>query len=124
MLKLQWTSELSLFKTISIEKAKAEATKALIEANMKQQTEVVVAEGHKQARILQAQGEAAAIELEAKARNNAAEMMADPFARNFAMASVSVDVARGLKANNLTVLASSALGAPVLPLNLSSFSSA
>jgi len=78
---------------ISLSRAEAEARALKIEA-----------EGKKGAAIIQATGEAEARKIDASSRNEAARMMTDEFAKQFALAGQQVDFAKGLRASVLTVL--------------------
>jgi regulator of protease activity HflC (stomatin/prohibitin superfamily) len=88
-----------------LQRARATANAAKIEA-----------EGKGQAVIIAAEAEASARTIEAVARNEAAEAMTDDFARKYALNGVQVDFAAALKANVLTIVPSGVLGQPLMSL--------
>ncbi len=72
----------------------------------------ITAQGRKSARILDAGGEAEAMRIEAKGRNDAAMTMSDEYGRTYQLAQVQVEFADKLKATSVTVLPDSAVGRP------------
>lgn len=64
----------------------------------------IAAEAQKNKQIIEAKGLAEARTIEAKARNDAAAMMTDDFARALQLAGQQVEFAKSLKAKVLTVL--------------------
>ena len=80
-------------------------------------TLTIEAEGNKSAVIAEAEGKAEASKIEAAARDEAAHMMTDDFARQLMLANLQVDLAGAINANELTVipedcLSISIVGAP------------
>jgi len=107
--------------SLAMAKAKADlrarhATNKIVlaTAEVKAQSLRIEAEGRKNAAIIEAEGVAEARRIDAKARNEAAKMMQNPFAKEFAMNGQQVEFARNLKANVLTVVPESALGASII----------
>jgi len=95
---------------ILIQKAEAEAKAVQIQAEGKKNSVIIDAQGKKDATILMAEGQARARVLEAEARNQAAELLQNPFAKEAAMRSLDVDMVTGLKAQNLTLMGGSVVG--------------
>lgn len=87
---------------IMLQKANAEAVAGKIKA-----------EGIKASVIITAEGAAEARKIDARARNDAAKMMQDDFAKQFALSGQQVEFAKGLKATSITVLPDSAVGKPM-----------
>jgi len=88
---------------IMIQKAKAASSALKIEA-----------EGQKTALLIQAEAKAEARRIEAKGRNDAAELMQNTFAKQYAMAGQQVEFAGALKAKVLTVVPGSSVGGALL----------
>jgi len=88
---------------IMIQKAKAAATALKIEA-----------EGQKTATLIQAEAKAESRRIEAKGRNDAADMMTNEFAMKFALSGQQVEFASALKAKVLTVVPGSSIGRALL----------
>jgi regulator of protease activity HflC (stomatin/prohibitin superfamily) len=93
-------------KLKSVLEAQAQAAAVTIEAEAR----VVAAEAQKKALLIAADAQAQARVIEAKSRNEAAQKMTDPFAQKFALSAQSVEFARSLKANVLTVTPDSLVG--------------
>jgi len=91
---------------IMIQKAKAASTALKIEA-----------EGQKTATLIQAEAKAEARRIEAKGRNDAADMMTNKFAMQYALAGQQVEFAGALKAKVLTVVPGSSIGGALLAQN-------
>jgi hypothetical protein len=103
-------SPCSDYEAASLKLAKAKADLRAIEANRQitlQQAKMnadaarIEAEGRKNALIIDAEALAQARIIEAESRNEAAEMMTEPFAKQFAMVTQEVEFARSLKATTL-----------------------
>mmetsp|Transcript_38108 Transcript_38108/g.74947 ORF Transcript_38108/g.74947 Transcript_38108/m.74947 type:complete len:521 (-) Transcript_38108:239-1801(-) len=99
---------------IKIEQARAGNQIVLQKAQNEAEAVTIQAEGRKRAAVIQAQGEAEARLIEARARNEAAEVMTNDFAKEFALSGQKVEFAGALKATSLTVLPESAVGKPIV----------
>lgn len=109
----------SEYEEASLALAKAKANRRAVEANnqiMIQQTTAqaeslrIEALGKKTAVLIEAEAQAEARKIDAKARNDAAAMMSDEFAKTYALNGLQVDFAREIKANVLTVTPQSVVG--------------
>jgi len=107
------------YEEASLALAKAKANRRAVDAENEVRLQKAYAtakalqiesEGKKNSMVIEAEGSAQARKIEAKARNEAAEMMRDKFAREFAMSGQQVEFAKGLKAKVLTVLPNSTVG--------------
>jgi len=93
---------------------KAENDVLLNKAEAQARATKIEAEGKKQALIITAEGEAEARKIEAQARNLAAQVMTDPFAKEFALSQQQVEFAKNLKASVLTVVPDSMMARPFI----------
>lgn len=109
----------SEYEEASLALAKAKANRRAVAANnqiLLQKTTAqaeslrIEALGKKTAVLIEAEGQAEARKIDAKARNDAAAMMDNEFAKTFALNGLQVDFAKSIKANVLTVTPSSVVG--------------
>jgi hypothetical protein len=70
----------------------------------------IEAEGKKAAMIIEAQGIAESRLIEAKSRNEAANILQEKFARELILSGQQVEFAKNLKATSLTVIPQSGIG--------------
>jgi len=119
------------YEEASLAMAKAKSNRRAVEATndiMIQQAKAaaqalkIEAEGQKTATLIQAEARAESRRIEAKGRNDAAEMMQNTFAKQFALAGQQVEFASALKAKVLTVVPGSSIGSALL--SQSAFTSA
>jgi len=103
--------------SLAIAKAKAMQRATLINNQISLQsartqaaTLQIAAEGKKVGSVIDAEASAEARRIEAKSRNDAAKMMKDDFAKDYALAGLQVDFAKVLRATTLTVHAESDVG--------------
>jgi len=107
------------YEESSLSIAKAKATQratvinneiSVLSARAAAATLQIQAEGRKVAAVLDAEASAESRRIEAKSRNDAAKMMRDEFAKDYAIAGLQVDFAKSLRATSLTVHAESDVG--------------
>jgi len=103
--------------SLAIAKAKATQRATVINNEIQLQsaraaasTLQIQAEGRRVAAVIEAEASGETRRIEAKSRNDAAEMMEDDFAKRYALAGLQVDFARNLKAGSLTVLGGGDVG--------------
>ena len=113
------------YEAASLEIAKAKANlKANIAKNeikisqteMEAKSLQIKAEGIKKAKIIEAEGNAESMTIEAKARNEASLTMKDNFSKDLMMMQEKVNFARGLKASTLVISEQSGISKNVLPM--------
>jgi len=103
--------------SLSIAKAKATQRATVINNEISVQTAraaattlQISAEGQKVGSVLDAEASAEARRIEAKSRNDAAKMMKDEFAKEYALAGLQVEFSKCLRATQLTVHSQSDVG--------------